>query len=413
MFDARLAALAFVSALLAACQVPAPQVSQPQPGYGGPFMLGVDVLASRGFDLIRGKRVGLITNHTSLTGRGERTRTVFQRGLGPNLVALYAPEHGIDGTIGAGIHVSTRRDSVTGLTIHSLYGPTRKPTPAMLAGIDVLVFDLQDIGCRSYTYISTMIVAMEAAAENGKQFVVLDRPNPMGGWRVEGPPLEAKWKSFVGQIPVPYVHGMTAGEIAMMACAHRWVSRVPRLDVVKMQGWTRGMTWQDTGLRWHPTSPNIPHSISPFYYVTTGILGGATSVDIGIGTEEPFGYAGGAGINANALLAYCQRLNTPGVTFSPYSRNGFGGVRIHMSPRNTTDLTALDVLLLAEINRLSGGKVVSRMSGSKLNLFNKVYGSESLYSDLRRSVPATSIVARWQGWNQSFRSQRQRFLLYP
>jgi uncharacterized protein YbbC (DUF1343 family) len=258
-----------------------------------------------------------------------------------------------------------------------------------------------------------MIVAMEAAAENGKQFVVLDRPNPLSGWRVEGPPLEAKWKSFVGQIPVPYVHGMTAGEIAMMACARGWVSRVPRLDVVKMQGWQRGMTWQDTGLRWHPTSPNIPHSISPFYYVTTGILGGATAVDIGIGTEEPFGYAGGSGIHPNALLAYCQRLNTPGVTFSPYSKNGFGGVRIHIHPRNTTDLTALDVLLLAEINRLSGGKVVSRMNGSKLNLFNKVYGSESLHSDLRRGVPATSIIARWQGWNQSFRSQRQRFLLYP
>ena len=403
-----LAALALVS-----CQMPAPQVAQPQAGYGGSFMLGVDVLASRGFDLLRGKRVGLITNHTSLTGRGERTRTVFQQALGVNFTALYAPEHGIDGNIGAGIHVSTRRDSVTGLTVYSLYGPTRKPTPAMLAPIDVLVFDLQDIGCRSYTYISTMIVAMEAAAENGKQFVVLDRPNPLSGWRVEGPPLEAKWKSFVGQIPVPYVHGMTAGEIAMMACARGWVSRVPRLDVVKMQGWQRGMTWQDTGLRWHPTSPNIPHSISPFYYVTTGILGGATAVDIGIGTEEPFGYAGGSGIHPNALLAYCQRLNTPGVTFSPYSKNGFGGVRIHIHPRNTTDLTALDVLLLAEINRLSGGKVVSRMNGSKLNLFNKVYGSESLYSDLRRGVPSTSIIARWQGWNQSFRSQRQRFLLYP
>lgn len=404
---------AFTALILVSCQMPAPQVYQPQAAQVGPFMLGVDVLASRGFDLIRGKRVGLITNHTSLTGRGERTRTVMQRALGSNLTALYAPEHGIDGTIGAGIHVSTRRDSVTGLTVYSLYGPTRKPTPAMLAPIDVLVFDLQDIGCRSYTYISTMIVAMEAAAENGKQFVVLDRPNPMGGWRVEGPPLESKWKSFVGQIPVPYVHGMTAGELAMMACSRGWVSRVPRLDVVKMQGWHRGMVWQDTGLRWHPTSPNIPHATSPFYYVTTGILGGATSVDIGIGTENPFGYAGGSGVNPNALLAYCQRLNTPGVSFAPYSKNDFGGVRLSINPRATADLTALDVLLLAEINRLSGGKVVGRMSGSKLNLFNKVYGSESLYSDLRRGVPAMSIVSRWQGYNQSFRSQRQRFLLYP
>lgn len=392
---------------------PRPYAQQQPMPQQGPFMLGIDVLESRGFDLIRGKRVGLITNQTSMTGRGERTRTAMQRGLGRNLVALYAPEHGIDGTIGAGLHVSTRRDNVTGLTVYSLYGPTRKPTPAMLAPIDVLVFDLQDIGCRSYTYISTMIVAMEAAAECGKQFVVLDRPNPLGGWRVEGPPLEAKWKSFVGQAPVPYVHGMTVGELAMMACSRGWVARVPRLDVVKMQGWSRGMTWQDTGLRWYQTSPNIPHATSPFYYVATGILGGATSVDIGIGTENPFGYAGGSGVNPQALYAYCQRLNAPGVSFSPYAKNGFGGVRLNISPRATADITALDVLLLGEINRLSGGKVIGRMSGSKLNLFNKVYGSESLYRDLRRGVPAMSIVARWQSFNQSFRSQRQRFLLYP
>lgn len=414
------AASALAALILASCELPAPQQTyqQPQQPYqqqpqAGPFMLGIDVLASRGFDLIRGKRVGLITNQTSMTGRGERTRSAMQRALGPNLVALYAPEHGIDGTIGAGLHVSTRRDNVTGLTVYSLYGPTRKPTPAMLAPIDVLVFDLQDIGCRSYTYISTMIVAMEAAAECGKQFVVLDRPNPLGGWRVEGPPLESKWKSFVGQVPVPYVHGMTAGELAMMACAHGWVARVPRLNVVKMQGWSRGMTWQDTGLRWYQTSPNIPHATSPFYYVTTGILGGATSVDIGIGTENPFGYAGGSGVNPQTMYAYCQRLNVPGVSFSPYSKDGFGGVRLSISPRATADLTALDVLLLAEINRLTGGKVIGRMSGSKLNLFNKVYGSESLYHDLRRGVPATSIVARWQSHNQSFRSQRQRHLLYP
>ncbi len=411
---------AFAALILASCAVPAPQQQayQPQGAPGsqpqaGPFMLGIDVLASRNFDLIQGKRVGLITNQTSMTGRGERTRTAMQRALGPNLVALYAPEHGIDGTIGAGLHVSTRRDNVTGLTVYSLYGPTRKPTPAMLAPIDVLVFDLQDIGSRSYTYISTMIVAMEAAAECGKQFVVLDRPNPIGGWRVEGPPLEAKWKSFVGQIPVPYVHGMTAGELAMMAGERGWVAHVPRLNVVKMQGWNRSMAWQDTGLRWYQTSPNIPHATSPFYYVATGILGGAAAVDIGIGTENPFGYAGGSGVNPQALLAYCQRLNMPGVSFSPYSKDGFGGVRLNISPHASADLTALDVHLLAEINRLSGGKAIGRMSGSKLNLFNKVYGSESLYSDLRRGVPASSIVGRWQGYNQSFRSQRQRFLLYP
>ena len=375
-------------------------------------MLGIDVLASRNFDLLRGKRVGLITNHTAYTSRGELTRVAMKRGLGGGLVALYGPEHGIDGTVGAGKHISTRRDSVTGLTVHSLYGPTRKPTPQMLAPIDVLVFDVQDIGCRSYTYISTMIVAMEAAAEQGKMFVVLDRPNPMGGWRVEGPPVEPRWKSFVSQVPVPYVHGMTAGELAMMASAHGWVSHAPRLNVVKMQSWSRNMVWQDTGLRWHATSPNIPHATSPLYYVATGILGGGAAMDIGIGTENPFGYAGASGVNPQAMHAACHRFGMSGVSFTPYSKGGFGGVKLGIHPQAQADLTALDVLMLGELNQLSGGRVLGRMGGDKLNLFNKVYGSESLYHNLRRGVPASRIVAGWSGYTNSFRSTRQRHLLY-
>jgi len=399
------------AAFLTGCQLaPTPQIMPSAPG--GPFMLGIDVLASRNFDLLRGKRVGLITNHTSVTGRGEFTRVAMQRALGPMLTALYAPEHGIDGSVGAGIHVSTRRDSVTGLTVYSLYGPTRKPTPQMLAPIDVLVFDLQDIGCRSYTYISTMAVAMEAAAENGKAFVVLDRPNPMGGWRVEGPPLESRWKSFVGQIPVPYVHGMTAGELAMMTASSGWISRVPRLNVAKMQGWSRNMTWQDTGLRWYRTSPNIPHATSPLYYVASGILGGAALVDIGIGTENPFGYAGALGVNPQAMYNACRSFGMSGVSFTPYSKNGFGGVRLSIHPRAQADLTALDVMMLDALNRLSSGRVLGKMSGDKLNLFHKVYGSESLYANLRRGVPASRIVAGWSGFTNSFRSSRQRHLLY-
>lgn len=400
------------SLLLTHCAAPpVSQTYQPQAG-GGRFMLGADFLASRNFDLLRGKRVGLITNQTSMTGRGERTRSLLQRALGGNLVALYAPEHGIDGTVVAGQHFSSRRDSVTGLTVYSLYGDTRKPTPAMLAPVDVLVFDLQDIGCRSYTYISTMVVSMEAAAECGKEFVVLDRPNPLGGWRVEGPPLEAQWKSFVGQIPVPYVHGMTAGELAMMTAGEHWISRVPKLTVVKMQGWSRGMIWQDTGLPWYRTSPNIPYAASPAYYVATGILGGGASLDIGIPGSNPFGAAAAAGVNPSAMYAYCQRLNAPGVSFSPYSNGGFGGVRLNINPRCSADLTALDVFMLAELNRLSGGKVLN-IRGDKLNLFNKVYGSASLFNDLRRGVSPLHIVAGWQRYNDAFKSRRQRYLMYP
>lgn len=404
------------AATLTGCQM-MPSLMQPSPTAapavgGGPFMLGIDMLAARGFDLLRGRRVGLITNHTAYTSRGVMTRVAMQRAVGQGLVALYGPEHGIDGTVGAGKHIATRRDPVTGLVVHSLYGPTRKPTAQQLAGIDTLVFDVQDIGCRSYTYISTMVVAMEAAAEQGKFFVVLDRPNPMGGWRVEGPPVEARWKSFVSQIPIPYVHGMTVGELAMMTAAHGWISRAPRMTVVRMQGWSRGMTWNHTGLRWHATSPNIPHATSPLYYVATGILGGAAQVDVGIGTENPFGYAGGSGVNPQAMLAACQGFGASGVTFSPYSRNGFGGVRLHIHPQAQTDLTALDVRLLDTLNRLSGGRVIARMSGDKLNLFHKVYGSESLYQQLRRGVPATQIIGSWTGYTNSFRNQRQKHLLY-
>jgi uncharacterized protein YbbC (DUF1343 family) len=205
---------------------------------------------------------------------------------------------------------------------------------------------------------------------------------------------------------------MTAGELAMMTGAQRWITRTPRLNVVKMQGWSRNMTWQDTGRRWYRTSPNIPYATSPQYYVATGILGGASAVDIGIGTENPFGYAGASGVNPQSMLAACQRFGMSGVSFSPYTKGDFGGVRLSIHPRAAADLTALDVLMLDTLNRLSGGRVMNRMSGGKLNLFHKVYGSESLYNNLRSGVPTSRIVAGWSGWVNSFRNARQRHLLY-
>ncbi|MBL9118052.1 MAG: DUF1343 domain-containing protein [Verrucomicrobiaceae bacterium] len=408
----RLLLAAALTAGLTMCIGPAPQTHQmPQASYGGPLMLGVDVLAARNFDLLRGKRVGLITNHTSYTRTGERTRVVFKRALGPMLTTLFAPEHGLNGAEKAGAHINDQRDPITGLRCYSLHGSYRKPQPFMLRNVDVLVFDVQDIGARSYTYISTMAVAMEAAAENGKEFVVLDRPNPLGGIRVEGPPLEARWKSFVGQIPVPYVHGMTVGELAMMAGARRMISSVPRLHVVRMQGWHRGLVWQETGLTWHRTSPNIPYPTSPAYYVTTGMLGGGANADVGIGSSNPFGVAAARGVNPSAMYAYCSRLNVPGVSFAPYSREGFGGVKLSIHPKSNTDLTALGALLLCELNRLSGGKVL-QMSGDKLNLFHKVAGSEDLYRNVARGS-VSSLVNSWQSYCTSFRSARQAYLLYP
>jgi uncharacterized protein YbbC (DUF1343 family) len=396
--------------ILSGCAAPPPKITGGAPG--GPFRLGEDVLASNGFDLLRGKRVGLITNQTSYTGSGVMTRVALKR-AGVKLVALYAPEHGIDGTVVAGRQFATRRDSVTGLTVYSLYGATRKPTPGMLAPIDVMVYDLQDIGCRSYTYISTMMVAMEACGENGKEFVVLDHPNPLGGLRVEGPPVSSAWKSFVSQINVPYVHGMTAGELALMACGEGWIGPRPRLNVVKMQGWSRAMIWQDLGLPWRRTSPNIPYASSPLNYVATGILGGSAGVDVGVGTGDPFGFVGANGVNGAELAARAQRWGFPGVGYAPYSNRGAGGVRLSINPRTPANITALDVFLLAEINRMTHGAALGRMRGDQLSLFNKVYGSDSLRRDLMRGTPPASIVASWRGFEESFKSRRQKYLLYP
>ncbi len=378
-------------------------------------MLGIDVLESQGYQLLAGRRVGLITNHTSYNSRGQQTRVALQRAPQVNLVALYAPEHGIDGNVKAGDHIPTRRDRVTGLTVHSLYGVTRKPSPAQLAGIDMMVFDLQDIGVRSYTYISTMARAMEACGERGIPFVVLDRPNPLGGHGVYGPPLERRWKSFVGELPVPYVHGMTVGELAMMTAGKRWIGRRPQLHVVRMRGWTRNMLWDNTGIRWRPTSPNIPKAISPFYYAMTGMLGGMTPVDIGIGTRNPFEYAAAQGVDPNEFSTAMSRYGFPGTRFSPYSsstRPGRNGSRIHFNPRGGADPVAIDIACIFELHRRTPGGLLSRMSSSARSLFNKVYGSDRLEQALRRGEDPRRLIASWQSANNRFLQQRQPYLLY-
>jgi uncharacterized protein YbbC (DUF1343 family) len=364
---------------------------------------------------VRGKRVGLILNQTSAARNGTPSRVLLQRALGPAFTSLYTPEHGLDGQEKAGIHVTSRRDPVTGLPAYSLYGSTRKPAPEMLANIDCLLFDLQDIGTRSYTYISTMALAMEACAEQGKEFIVLDRPNPLGGLRVSGPPLEPAWKSFVGQVPVPYVHGLTAGELAKMINAFGWIKARPRLTVIPVRGWQRAMTWRDTGLRWIPTSPNIPGPESPIYYATTGMLGGMNGVDIGIGTARPFEYAGGPGIDGREFAASMSRMGIPGVRFSPYQsakKAGYAGVQLTIDPHGQTDLCALGVLLVSEVCRRTGNAPLRATTGDTLNLFHKVYGSDSLFRDLSSGRPVPSIMASWQASLNGFRSARQRFLMY-
>lgn len=381
----------------------------------GGVMLGIDVLESQNFRLLAGRRVGLITNHTSYNSRGERTRTVLQRAPQVNLVALYAPEHGIDGTAKAGDHIRTEQDPVTGLTVHSLYGATRKPSPAQLQPIDMMVFDLQDIGVRSYTYISTMVKAMEACGERGIPFVVLDRPNPLGGQAIHGPPLDKKWESFVGQVPIPYVHGMTTGELARMVVGEGWVSPRPELHIVTMRGWNRQLVWEDTGLPWRQTSPNIPKADSPYFYAMTGMLGGLMPVDIGIGTPRPFEYAAAMGVEPEEFSSAMNGYGFPGTRFVPYlsaTRPGRNGSQIVSHPRSGADPVAIDVLCIFELHRRTPGGLLSRVSPSGLSLFNKVYGSEQLSEALRRGDDPHRLIASWRTSHDGFRRARQPYLLY-
>jgi uncharacterized protein YbbC (DUF1343 family) len=370
--------------------------------------LGIDVLTAQDFAPLAGKRVGLVTNQTGVNSSGTKTRLVLKKNT--NLVALYAPEHGIDGTIAAGKYVSTRKDSATGLTIHSLYGPTRKPSAAMLKGVDVLVYDMQDIGVRSYTYISTMVKCMEACAENDVEFMVLDRPNPLGGNRVEGPGIESNWLSFVGQLPVPYIHGMTAGELAKMARAKGWAGANCKLTVIPMRGWSRGMTWNQTGLRWVQTSPNIPKPSSIVGYAATSIFGSlsGSGFDVGIGTGSPFEMGGFAGCDCGELTSI---LSGGGIPCSSYDRNSAAGARLSVGFDSNVNLASINVYLLAAAQQQKKGSIFARYK-DKDGIFWKVYGSTDIKTQLEKGLSPKAIVAGWDRVVSAFQGARQGYLLY-
>jgi uncharacterized protein YbbC (DUF1343 family) len=372
--------------------------------------LGVDVLEKDDYAALKGKRIGLITNQTGVDSRGVRTRVLLKKNT--NLIPLYTPEHGLDGTEKAGRYVSTRRDKVTGLVAYSLYGPTRKPTAAMLNGIDVLVFDIQDISCRSYTYISTMGKCMEAAAENSIAFLVLDRPNPLGGLRVEGPLVEPRWVSFVGQFPVPYVHGMTCGELARMINAKGWVNGRCELHVIPMRGWSRRMTWNETGLQWVATSPNIPHWNSPLYCVATGLIGELHGPETGVGGARPFELLSARGLSTSAFTSYMNSRDLGGVSFTEYSGGDRGGSYLHIEADAPGNLTAINVYALAEMNRELHANLIARSSTGKREMFFKCYGSMSIASEFARGAGPAAIVKNWTGDVARFKTERGQYLLY-
>ena len=374
--------------------------------------LGIDTLRDTGFAAVAGKRIGLVTNQTSTDASGQRDRAILNHAPEVKLVALFTPEHGLDGTELAGKYVPSRRDPVTGLPAFSLYGTTRKPTPGMLQGIDALVFDLQDVGCRSYTYLSTMARCMEACGENHLEMIVLDRPNPLGGNRVEGPGIESQWISFVGQFPVPYVHGLTAGELAKMINGEHWMAAQCKLTVVPMRGWTRDMAWADTGLRWIKSSPNIPRGNSPLYYVATGIVGNLSGLDLGIGTEVPFERVGAGYVHAEEFTDGLRSLGLSGVRFSPFHGGGASGAQLSIDPHAGTNLTALNVYLASALYRAGGTRLFAHAASDPDQMLYKIYGSRALASQIENGTPPSQIVAGWTAGVERFRRDRAAYLIY-
>ncbi|MCX6142401.1 MAG: DUF1343 domain-containing protein [Ignavibacteriales bacterium] len=385
---------------------------------------GIDVLRDRGFDILKGKRVGLITNPTGISSDLEQTVDILHDAPGVRLVALFGPEHGVRGDVEGGKEVNGFNDSRTGLPVYSLYGRTRKPTKDMLRGIDVLVYDIQDIGVRSYTYISTLGLAMEAAAENNVKFVVLDRPNPLTGTRVEGPMLNLKYKSFIGAYQIPYVYGMTAGELAEMINMEGWLQNGVKcnLVVVPMEGWKRAMWWDETGLVWVPTSPHIPHATTPMFYVMTGLLGELGTANQGVGYTLPFELVGASWVDGEKLAEYLNLQRIGGVQFRPLSYRPFYfdtagsrflGVQIHVTERDNLDMTGVQVSVLDALQRLFPHKdIFDRAKPERTESFDKAAGSSELRKALLSRKPVKEILKTMSDDCSTFKAKREKYLLY-
>ncbi|HWR55894.1 MAG TPA: DUF1343 domain-containing protein [Negativicutes bacterium] len=392
---------------------PVKPVVQTVPAAPEKVRLGIDNI-DQYLSLFAGKRVGLITNQTGIDSEYRSSIDVLKAKT--NLVALYSPEHGIRGHVTAGKGVDSARDPKTGLPVYSLYGATKKPTPEMLEDIDVLVFDIQDVGARFYTYIYTMAYAMQSCAEQGKTFVVLDRPNPVGGEIVEGGTVKPGFTSFIGLYPIPMRHGLTVGELAQLFNTEYGIGC--QLAVVPMQGWKRSMFYEETGAPWVLTSPNIPTPDTAVVYSGTGIFGG-TNVSEGVGTTRPFEFVGAPWLDALELADYMNKLALPGVVFRPayftpqYSKqqgNVCGGVQIHVTDKRAYRAVKTGVYLLAAIKELSGDKFhLSRPGNPAQETIDLAVGDDSLSKGV--FTPA-ELLQKWEQEAEAFKQISKKYYLY-
>lgn len=383
---------------------------------------GIEVLRDHHFDLLQGKHVGLVTNPTGVDANLVSDVDILAHAPGVKLVALFGPEHGVRGAAHAGAVVVNDTDEVTGLPVYSLFGKNRKPNKDMLRGIDMLVYDIQDIGCRSFTYISTLASVMQSAAENHIPLVVLDRPNPLGGLKVEGNLVEDDCRSFVSLLDIPYIYGLTPGELARLLNAQAKESERCQLTVVKMKGWKRKMTFEDTGLPWVLSSPHIPEASTAPFYALSGIVGELDNFSIGVGYTLPFKVFGASWIKANELADAMNALHIPGVLFrpiyyTPFYGPGKGqmlqGVQVYFTDYAKAPITSIQFLVLQELYRLyPDHDVLQTCSDSRKKMIDKVCGSKQIRQLFLQHHRWSDAKPYWDKDAEAFKAKAKKYWLY-
>ncbi len=371
---------------------------------------GLDVLQRDGFGQLAGRRVGLITNHTGVNREGISAIRLLHEAPNVSLLVVFSPEHGLEGKLDVS-RVADSEDPATRLKVYSLYGKTRRPTPEMLEGLDALVFDIQDIGARFYTYISTMGNAMEEAARHDLEFFVLDRPNPIGGLAVEGPLLDEGKESFVGYHRLPIRHGMTVGELARMFVRERNLDL--KLTVIPVENWSRGQLYDATGLTWINPSPNMRSLTEALLYPGIGLLE-MTNLSVGRGTATPFELFGAPWLDGKQLADALNRAETHGVRFEPieftpeaskFQGETCRGVRILLTDRANLEPVRVGLEVAVQIRRLHPGDW-------EIDRYLRLLGNDAVLGALRRGDSAAQIEASYQDDLERFLKRREAFLLY-
>jgi len=384
---------------------------------------GLDVLRNMEFSPLSGLNVGLITNQTGIDTSFQSTIDILYSASEVNLIALYSPEHGIRGTEDAGEILKDYTDSKTGLPVYSLHGENRQPSEVMLKNIDIIVYDIQDIGCRSYTYISTMGLAMEACARSNIKFIVLDRPNPIGGNRVEGTLVDSNYTSFVSQYPIPYVYGLTPGELATLLNEELLIDQNIKVDleVIPMENWERNMIFNDTGLPWVQTSPHIPTMESPFFYIMTGVLGELGVISEGVGYTAPFHYFGAPWVISDSLALKLYD-KVPGIKFRPINFKPFygrfkdqycGGVEIYIQDLTKVNLLEVQFHIMEALSDLYPDKDLFEMAESdRITMFDKVIGTDRIRVEFSKRQKITDIQSILNEDVEKFKNISKKYYLY-